>query len=219
MGMDATTLEPMSWAMSQEHTTAVVQRYLDELDGDSAAEPIVRALLDRSVRRLHLLCPTLLHRSYPRLTQPPSNVQADELLGAVTERLLKALREVHPRTVRQLFALANQHMRWELNDLARRLDNQPAAVELNEGIVTAPASSASGLTPDGLRMLGAIGELPKDEREVFDLVRIQGMTQVEAAQLLDVSTVTVKRRLSRGLRLLEEQLVDLSPGEDPPDSI
>jgi RNA polymerase sigma-70 factor (ECF subfamily) len=68
-------------------------------------------------------------------------------------------------------------------------------------------------------MLGAIGELPKDEREVFDLVRIQGMTQVEAAQLLDVSTVTVKRRLTRGLRLLEEQLADLRPEEDTPDSI
>jgi RNA polymerase sigma factor (sigma-70 family) len=204
--------------MREERTTAVVQRYLDELGEDSRAEPIVRELLDRSVRRLHLLCATLLHRSYPRLTQPPSNVQADELLGAVTERLLKALREARPRTVRQLFALANQHMRWELNDLARRLDNQPVAVELNEGIVAAPESSASGLTSDGLRMLGAIGELPKDEREVFDLVRIQGMTQVEAAQLLDVSTVTVKRRLTRGLRLLEEQLADLRPEEDTPDS-
>jgi len=73
-----------------------------------------------------------LHRSYPRLTQPPSNAQADEPLSAVTERLLKALREARPRTVRPLFALANQHMRWELNDLARRLDNQPVAVELNE---------------------------------------------------------------------------------------
>jgi RNA polymerase sigma factor (sigma-70 family) len=205
--------------MSQEHTTAVVQRCLDELDGDSHAEPNVRALLDRAVRRLHLLCATLLHRSYPRLTQPPMNVQADELLSAVTERLLKALREARPQTVRQLFALANQHMRWELNDLARRLDNQPAAVELNEGIVAAPASSASGLTPDGLRMLRAIGELPEDEREVFDLVRIQGMTQVEAAQLIGVSTVTVKRRLTRGLRLLEEQLADLRPEEDTPDSI
>src|SRR6266478_3769475 len=142
----------MGCAMSDEHTTAVVQRYLDELAGDSPAEPIVRALLDRSVRRLHLLCATLLYRSYPRLTQPPSNVQADELLGAVTERLLKALSEVRPRTVRQLFALANQHMRWELNDLARRLDNQPAAVELNEGIVPAPESSGSGLRADGRRM-------------------------------------------------------------------
>jgi RNA polymerase sigma-70 factor (ECF subfamily) len=60
------------------------------------------------------------------------NLQADELLSAVAERLLKALREARPQTVRQFFALANQHMRWELNDLARRLDGQPAAVELRE---------------------------------------------------------------------------------------
>jgi RNA polymerase sigma-70 factor (ECF subfamily) len=204
--------------MSQEHTTAVVQRYLDELAGDSPAEPIVRALLDRAVRRLHLLCATLLYRSYPRLTQPPLNVHADELLGAVAERLLKALREARPQTVRQLFALANQHMRWELNDLARRLDDQPAVVELCEGIVPAPAASGSGLTPDGRRMLQAIGELPPDEREAFDLVRVQGMTQTEAAQVLGVSTATVKRRLNRGLRLLTEQLADLRPGDQPADS-
>ena len=42
---------------------------------------------------------------------------------------------------------------------------------------------------------------------------------LEAAELLGVSTVTVKRRLSRGLRLLAEQLADLRPGEDPPESI
>jgi RNA polymerase sigma-70 factor (ECF subfamily) len=205
--------------MHEDHTTAVVQRYLDELAGDSPAEPIVRALLDRAVRRLHLLCATLLYRSYPRLTQPPLNVQADELLGAVAERLLKALREARPQNVRQLFALANQHMRWELNDLARRLDDQPAAVELCEGLVPAPASSLSGLTPAGRRMLEAIGELPEDEREAFDLVRVQGLTHTEAAQVLGVSAVTVKRRLNRGLRLLTEQLADLRPDEKPPDTI
>jgi len=204
--------------MSDEHTTAVVQRYLDELAQDSPAEPIVRALLDRAVRRLHLLCATLLYRSYPRLTQPPLNLQADELLGAVAERLLKAMREARPRSVRQFFGLANQHMRWELNDLARRLDEQPVAVGLHEGLVPAPASSVSGLTPDGLRMLRAIDELPEDEREVFDLVRVQGMAQTEAARVLGVSAVTVKRRLNRGLRLLTEQLADLRPGKRPPDS-
>ena len=204
--------------MSEEPTTVVIQRYLDEMGGDSPAEPVVRALLDRAVRRLHLVCATLLNRSYPRLTRPPLNLEADELLGAVAERLIKALREARPRTVRQLFALANQHIRWELNDLARRLDHQPAAAELNEGLVPAPASSASGLTPDGLRMLRAIDQLPEDEREAFDLVRVQGMTQAEAAQLLGVSAVTVKRRLNRGLRLLTEQLGDLQPGGIPPDS-
>ncbi len=203
----------MGCAMNEEHTTAVVQRYLDELAEDSPAEPIVRALLDRAVRRLHLLCATLLYRSYPRLAQPPLDLQADELLGAVAERLLKAMREVHPQTVRQFFALANQHMRWELNDLARRLDEQPTAVELREGLVPAAQSSGSGLTPNGRRMLEAIETLPEDEREAFGLVRVQGMSQNEAARLLGVSAVTVKRRLNRGLRLLTEQLADLRPSD------
>jgi RNA polymerase sigma-70 factor (ECF subfamily) len=197
----------------------VVERYLDELDGDSPAEPMVRALLDRSVRRLHRRCATLLHRNYPRLTQPPLNLHADELLRAIAERLLKALREARPRTVRQWFALANQPMRWELNDPARRLDDQPAAAGLRAGLVPAPASSASGLTPADLGMLRTIDELPEEERMVFDPVRIQGMTQAEAAHLLGFSTLTVKRRLSRGLRLLTEQLADLLPGEEPPESI
>jgi DNA-directed RNA polymerase specialized sigma24 family protein len=43
-------------------------------------------------------------------------------------------------------------------------------------------------------MLRAIGELPEDVREVFDLVRILGMTQTEAAHGLGVPAETVKRR-------------------------
>ena len=113
--------------MNEEHTTAVVQHYLDELAGDTPSESAVRALLDRAVRRLHQLCAAMLYRSYPRLTQPPLNLQAEEMLGAVVERLLKALREVRPRTVRQFFALASQHMRWELNEMARRLDERTGA--------------------------------------------------------------------------------------------
>jgi RNA polymerase sigma-70 factor (ECF subfamily) len=204
--------------MAEERTTAVVQRYLDELAGDAPVEPVVRALLDRAVRRLHQLCATLLSRSYPRLTRPPLNLQADEMLGAVVERLLKALRGARPATVREFFALAARHMRWELNDMARRLDGEPAAVELREGLVPARASCDSGLTGDGLRILEAIGRLPEDEREAFDLVRIQGMSQAEAARVLGVSAMTVNRRLNRGLQSLSEALGDLRPDADAPGS-
>src|SRR5215475_10723632 len=197
--------------MSVEPTSAAVQRYLDALAGDQPAEPIVRALLDRSVRRLQMLCANLLYRKYRRLTLPPLSLQPDEMLSAVVERLLKAMRSVRPQTVRQFFALVNQHMRWELNDVARRLDEQPAALELREDLVSAPASSGSVLTPDGRRMLKVIDDLPEDEREVFGLVHIQGLTQGEAAEVLGVSVRTVQRRLNRALLLLADQLDDLRP--------
>jgi RNA polymerase sigma-70 factor (ECF subfamily) len=197
--------------MSTEQTTAVVQRYLEALNGDQPAEPIVRALLDRSIRRLQLLCGNLLYREYRRLTQPPLNLQRDEMLSAVVERLLKAMRSARPQTVRQFFALVNQHMRWELNDLARRLDHQPAAVEANEWLVSAPPSSGSALTADGRSMLEAVDSLPDEEREAFELVRVGGLTYAEAAEVLGVSGKTVQRRLNRSLILLRKALDHLRP--------
>lgn len=197
--------------MAQEHTTVVVQRYLDELGGDAPTEAVIRTLMDRATGRLQLLCKHLLYRSYPRLTRPPLNLQADELLSSVVERLLKSLRTIQPRTVRQFFALANQHIRWELNDLARRLDEMPRPAELPDSAVPGPDSSASLLSPTGRRMLAAIENLPAEEQEVFGLVRIQGLTQAESAAILGVSTKTVQRRLNRGLLLLAEQLRDLEP--------
>jgi RNA polymerase sigma-70 factor (ECF subfamily) len=205
------TRSPGSFVVSEEPTTAVVQRYLDALAGDAPAEPIVRELLERAAYRLERLCATMLHRRYPRLTGPPTNLETAEMLGGVVEGLLKAMRSIRPRTVRQFFALANQHMRWQLNDLARRLDERPAAVELREGLVPAPASNESGITPDGRRMLEAIDNLPEDEREVFGLVRLQGLTHVEAADVLDVAVKTVQRRLNRASLLLAEELDNLRP--------
>jgi RNA polymerase sigma factor (sigma-70 family) len=201
--------------MSNSQTTITVQHYLDALAGDTPADPIVRALLDRAVRRLEMLCASMLYRSYPRLTRPPLNLHPDEILGAVVERLIKAMRTVRPRTVREFFAMANQHIRWELTDLARRLDEQPAAVELLEGLVPAPPSSVSMLTPDGRRMLEAIEGLPEEEREAFSLVRIQGLTQVEAAEVMGLSTKTIQRRLNRARLILAERLDDLRPEQEP----
>jgi RNA polymerase sigma factor (sigma-70 family) len=208
--------------MAGDRTTVVVQRYLNQLagvSGDAPAEPIVRELLAESVTRLQLLCASLLFRSYPRLTQPPVNLQPDELLSSVVERMLKAMRSVRPQNVRQFFALANQHMRWEPNDLARRLDNQPVAPLVRESMAEAPAeSSASQLSPTARRILEAIEKLPEEEREAFDLVRIQGMTQPDAAAVLGISAKTVQRRINRALLLLSDKLSDLQPQMSPPGS-
>lgn len=200
--------------MSTENTTIAVQEYLRELNGDSPSEPIVRALLERSAARLHLLCTTMLVRRYPRLMRYPINLQSEEMLSAIVERLLKAMRSVHPETPRQFFALANRHMRWELNDLARRLDQQTQSLELHEDAAPSPETSGSVLGSDAIRMIEAIENLPEAEREVFELIRIQGITQSEAAELLQVSVKTVQRRLNRCLLILSEQLGDLRPADE-----
>jgi RNA polymerase sigma-70 factor (ECF subfamily) len=198
--------------MDEAPTTAVIQHYLDALPGDATAEPAVRELLERAVGRLRLLCAALLHKSYQRLTRPPMNLETDELLGGVVAGLLTALRTTRPQTVRQFFGLATQHMRWQLNDLARRLDERPAAAALPDtGVAAPPASTISGLSQDGRRMLAAIDGLPEDEREVFDLVGIQGLTHAEAAGLVGVSEKTIQRRLNRARLLLAERLADLRP--------
>jgi RNA polymerase sigma-70 factor (ECF subfamily) len=121
------------------------------------------------------------------------------------------MREVKPTNVRQFFALANRHMRWELNDLARRFDERTHALELREEFVPSPETSGSVLSPVARRIFEAIDGLPEEEQEVFDLIRIHGMTHTEAADLLGVSTKTVQRRLNRSLMLLGEKLADLRP--------
>ena len=131
----------------------------------------------------------------------------------MVERLLQALRQARPATARQFLALAGQPRRWELNDLARRLDKQPEALELRDESVPASASSDTSLTPDSRRILAALDRLPEGECEAFDRVRTQGMSQAEAAQVLEVSVMTVNRRLNRGLQLLAATLRDLSPGD------
>jgi RNA polymerase sigma-70 factor (ECF subfamily) len=100
--------------------------------------------------------------------------------------------------------------------VARRLDSHTPAVELRESFAAASdGSTESRLRPDAVRILEAIEKLPDEEREAFDLVRIQELTQPEAAEVLGVGLRTVQRRLSRALVLLSEALSDLRPPEHP----
>ena len=51
---------------------------------------------------------------------------------------------------------------------------------------------------------------------MFNLVRVQGLSQTEAAEVLGVSTKTVQRRLNRSRLLLSQGLADLQPGPERP---
>lgn len=197
-----------------ETTTFMVQRYLLDLQRGENDDCVIRVLLDRAVHRVRSLCGSLLHRHYSRLTRPPVNLNTDELLGAVVQRLINAMHKTRPEHVRQFFALVNYHIRWELNDLVRRLDRQPRAEVLPLN-VPAPNDADSLQRASVLRVFEEIERLPDEERETFELIHIQGLTHAEVAEVVGVATKTVQRRLNRALLLLAERLYDLQRIEPP----
>jgi RNA polymerase sigma-70 factor (ECF subfamily) len=180
------------------------------LAGDDDPEPIVRALLSRAARRLQLLCANMLRRQYPRLMRPPLNVEQDEMLGLLVERLLKTMRKVKPRTVREFFGLANQHLRWELNEFARQLAQRPelSALSDHEDVEAPSEASVEGASIE--QIMAAIERLPDELRETFGLVHIQGLTHAETSEVLGVSTKTVQRRVHLATQALAKELSGLS---------
>jgi RNA polymerase sigma-70 factor (ECF subfamily) len=163
--------------------------------GDDAA---VDALLRHSCDRLTRLCRRMLG-DYPRVRRWAET--ADVLQSALL-RLLNALRSARPATPRDFLALAALQIRRELIDLARQFYGP-------EGI---GANHASG-GHDGLRLEERIPgrddaaslaqwrelheqieALPPEEREVVGLLFYQGLSQAEAAQVLNTSVRTVQRR-------------------------
>lgn len=198
--------------MHDHRTTASVQRYLIALAGDETPEPIVRALLARAANRLQGLCTNMLRRQYPKLTRGPACVQDEEMLSLLVERLLKAMRKVKPTTVREFFALANKHLRWELNEFARKLAARPPMSPLADDIAFDPSSPGSAEAFSITQILEAIERLPDEQRETFCLVHIQGLTHAESAEVLGVSTKTIQRRLHESVSTLAGALSGLAVG-------
>lgn len=189
-------------------TTQIVETYVYQLQNpdlpDEAVERLVRDLLAEACQRLQKQCEVGLHRDYPRLLKHPYNVNADELLSGVVERLIKSLRNARPTTARAFFKLAQMHLRWELNEIARAHDDRPPHIAQCD--VLPAHDSESCLSMRAQQILAAIEQLPVSQREVFELVRIQGLTQLEVAAILAIDERSVRRRLNQALFTLTELL-------------
>jgi RNA polymerase sigma-70 factor (ECF subfamily) len=131
--------------------------------------------------------------------------QTDDVLQQASMRLLKSLEAVEPKTVRDFFGLAATQIRRTLIDLARHYGGK-------QGIGAKHATNERGGdkgraqpemvddTSDPAKLTEwsefhtKVEELPKDQREVFDLLYYHGLTQPEAAEILGMSERTLKRR-------------------------
>lgn len=129
--------------------------------------------------------------------------ETDDVLQNALVRLVNAMRSVKPQTSRDFFALANVQIRRELIDLARHYYG-PEGLGANYDSQP-PAAGAAPRDPSDVRHEPAslaqwtelhrlIDSLPAEEREVVGLVFYQGLSQLEAAELLGLSLRTLQRR-------------------------
>ena len=202
---------PADLEREPDGTELTVQRCLNRLriSDQANAKGIVREIISVSADRLRALCKSTLSRNYPRLAKGPLNLRPEEVLSSVVQRLMKAMQSVHPAHFRQFFALAVKHIRWELNEQAREMDNRDYELLESDPVAQTPVKNREKPSPTARRILQAIATLPQNDRETFELVRLQGMSQMDAAEVLGVSVKTVQRRLNRVLPYLCEQLRDV----------
>jgi RNA polymerase sigma-70 factor (ECF subfamily) len=161
------------------------QRCLDRLrQGDEAARD---QLVGGSTRRLRLMTRQML-KSFPGVKRFE---ETDDVSQNAAVRLHRALKEVTPASVPEFFGLAATLIRRELIDLARHYRRR-------DGPGAGGGKAETKDDPSRLAAWGefhrCVGEMEAGDRQMFDLLWYQGVTQPEAAGLLGVSLKTVQRR-------------------------
>lgn len=181
--------------------TAAAETRLHELvaavrRGDPRAR---EALIDHAANRL-LLLTRRMFRGRPGLQRWE---QTDDVFQNAMLRLHKALETSPVESVRHFFNLATLQIRRELIDLGRKHFG-PHGLGRNHHTDRQPADDRGG-TLHGLEaepldltewteFHERVAALPDEEREVFDLLYYEGVSQEEAAAILACSVRTLRRR-------------------------
>jgi RNA polymerase sigma-70 factor (ECF subfamily) len=199
------------------NSLAQIQVWVDRhQQGDPAARD---ALLACAAERLRRLAHRMLG-TYPRVRRWE---ETDDVFQNAVLRLCRTMKEVPPQTAADFLRLGALNIRRELLDLAKHYygpQGQGAHHATLDPVGTsgaAPPEAADGTSWEPGRVAAwgefheQVARLPDAEREVFDLLWYQGLSQDEAANLLGVSARTVKRRWQSA----RVQLFDALGGELP----
>jgi RNA polymerase sigma-70 factor (ECF subfamily) len=194
-----------------------LEGYLDRMRaGDLAARD---ELFRRVSARLERLTHQML-RGFPGVKRWE---QTDDVLQSALLRLLRALRDVQPASMRDFLGLTAAQIRRELIDLARHYYG-PEGMGAKHATHGGPDESGTPLydRPDMSNEPAAlagwcefheqVGQLPPEEREVVDLLFYQELKQAEAAAILHVTVRTVQRRWQSALLKLHQILKGRWPG-------
>lgn len=152
--------------------------------------------------------------------------ETGDVMQSATMRLYRSLADTRPAHPVDFFRLAALHIRRELHDLAKHYygpqglgANHATAAwkRTDEGDFAEPAYEAVDAGDDPANLAAwtefhdQVGQLPDDERAVFDLLWYQELSQVEAATLLSISPRTLKRRWASARLRLHELLAGVLP--------
>jgi len=187
-------------------------------EGDKSARD---QLLKIACGRLTRLARKMLRR-YPGVRQWE---QTDDILQNAAMRLCRALDVIKPVSVRSFINLAAVQIRRELIDLARHYEGPEgpgryhASLSVSDGSGSRPSLPDPGTETDDPARLATwtefhseVSALPDAEKEIFDLLWYQGLTQAEAAALLGLTERVVRYRWRVARLKLHERLGGRLPG-------
>jgi RNA polymerase sigma factor (sigma-70 family) len=199
---------PGGRGVSDDNTTEL-QRLIDQMCAGGARSPAtVDALVERVYARTGRLARRIFRGSFPRLgaTHETGTVHHEALL-----KIRRALLRSPPATVREFWALSTCIIRHTLFDLARRYDRSPRrkAQRLDtpggssRHAKRSPEPVIRDESPEVVerwtQLHNRVSRLPGPQRDVFELCFYNGLSQREAAAVLDCDPATVNRLWRRAI--------------------
>ena len=165
-------------------------------------------IIDHTCDRLRLLAHKMLRR-FPKVRRWS---ETDDVLQNAMLRLHRALADVKPESASQFYGLAATQIRRELIDLARHqygAEGHGAHHHTDNGDAAQNKPSQQH-EPETLETWTAFHEqaenLSEEQRDVVGLLWYGGLSQPDAAAVLNVSLATVKRRWQAARLALYEVL-------------
>jgi RNA polymerase sigma-70 factor (ECF subfamily) len=167
--------------------------------GDEQAR---QRIVEHACERLRGLARKMLRR-YPKVHRWE---ETDDVFTAAITKLHRALETVRPESPRHFYNLGATQIRRVLIDMARRYCGPEGLGSRHDTAANNPEGESqpryepadSSGEPEGLAQWTEFHEqvetLPEEEREVFNLVWYEEMTQEQVAEILGVTARTVRRR-------------------------
>lgn len=165
---------------SENSLTLIEQCLVRIANGDDSAQ---EELYQHAFSRLLAQCQRILRQE---LSVPNPMITENAVLAEASQRLRKAMEsdKVSPTTAREFFGLAGRNIRWQVIDMLRKRSQQQGDTHVFEQLTGDGKELQPEETEKWELFWSAIDSLDDQQREVFDLIWVNGLSQYEAAEVM-----------------------------------